>query len=77
MSRKWSFGAVFLLGVSAVALLRLEPPAHAYVEAAHSLGQVVNLSTHVVLLRVTAVDRARNVLTFAKARDLHGWRTSR
>src|SRR5262245_2200120 len=64
--------ATALLVASAAFLLHLEPPAYAYVEAAHSLGQVVNLSSNVVLMRVTAVDRTRNAILFAKVRDVKG-----
>ena len=55
------FRSFLLLGAGALAgtLTLVRPPeAHGYVEAAHSLGQVVNLSTGgIVLMRVTAVDR--------------------
>src|SRR5262245_52874874 len=60
------------LAVAAALLLRVPPPAYGYVEAAHSLGQVVALSSHIVLIRVTAVDRKDNTITFAKVRDLKG-----
>ncbi len=63
-------GCAFLL---ASALLLVAPPrVHAYVEAAHSLGQVVNLSSNVVLMRVKAIDRTRNAIIFTKVRDLKG-----
>lgn len=54
------------------ALLPLVPPAFAYVEAPHSLGQLVALSSHIVVLRVTAIDRKDNSILFAKVRDLKG-----
>jgi hypothetical protein len=47
-------------------------PAHAYVEAPHSLGQVINLSTHIVLVRVESVDKKNNVVVYRKVRDLKG-----
>jgi hypothetical protein len=48
------------------------PPAQAYVEAPHSLGQVITLSTNVVLVRVEKVDREKNLIIFRKVRDLKG-----
>jgi hypothetical protein len=46
--------------------------AHAYVEAPHSLGTVVQLSTNVVLVRVEKVDKNANVIVYRKIRDLKG-----
>jgi hypothetical protein len=47
-------------------------PARAYVEAAHSLGQVVQLSTNVLVMRVERVDKEKNVIIYRKVRDLKG-----
>ncbi len=47
-------------------------PAHAYVEAAMSLGAVVNQSTHVLLMRVEQVDREKNLIIYRKVRDIKG-----
>jgi hypothetical protein len=44
----------------------------AYVEAPHSLGTVVSLSTNVVLVRVEKVDKNANVIIYRKIRDLKG-----
>src|SRR5437879_2712936 len=63
-------GCALLLG--AAILLVPAPPAQAYVEAGHSLGQVVNLSSNVVVMRVKAVDRTRNAIIFTKVRDIKG-----
>ena len=62
------------LGITlAVTLLVPRPPeARAYVEAPHSLGMIVNLSSHIVLLRVASVDRKENNIIFTKVRDLKG-----
>src|SRR5262249_42656400 len=50
----------FFVGVGLVALVALTtvtpPRAYAYVEAPHSMGQIINLSTNVVLMQVEAVD---------------------
>jgi hypothetical protein len=47
-------------------------PALAYVEAPHSLGQVINLSTNVMVLRVEKIDRENNLIIYRKVRDLKG-----
>jgi hypothetical protein len=61
------------LGVTLAALVLHRPaPVQAYVEAPHSLGMIVNLSSHIVLMRVTAVDRKENNIIFTKVRDIKG-----
>src|SRR5262249_3168191 len=73
MMRCFRASLVAFACVLTVSLFVYEPrKAHAYVEAAHSLGQVVNLSTGVVLMRVTSVDRTRNTIVYAKVRDIKG-----
>jgi hypothetical protein len=42
------------------------------VEAPHSLGQVVSLSSNVVVMRVEAVDKEKNAIIYRKVRDLKG-----
>jgi len=44
----------------------------AYVEAPHSLGQVINLSTHIMVVRVEQVDKTKNLIIYRKVRDLKG-----
>jgi hypothetical protein len=56
----------------AAAAVALLPPAHAYVEAPHSLGQVIALSTNIVVVRVEKVDKEKNLIVFRKVRDLKG-----
>jgi len=46
--------------------------AHAYIEAPHSLGQVISLSSNVVLVRVEKVDKTNNLIIFKKVKDLKG-----
>lgn len=61
--------------VPAVALLvvALTPrPAPAYAEAVMSFGSVVNQSTNVVLMTVTRVDKAQNLIIYQKTQDLKG-----
>jgi hypothetical protein len=47
-------------------------PTYAYVEAPHSLGTVVQLSTNVVLVKVEKVDKTNNLIIYRKVRDLKG-----
>jgi hypothetical protein len=70
MTRRF-LGSVAVLA-SAVAAVALLPPAHAYVEAPHSLGQVIALSTNIVVVRVEKVDKEKNLIIFRKVRDLKG-----
>jgi hypothetical protein len=45
---------------------------YAYVEAPHSLGTVVQLSTTIVLVKVEKVDKKNNLIIYRKIRDLKG-----
>src|SRR5262245_3070083 len=45
-------------------------PAHAYVEAPHSLGLVAQLSTNIMLVQVERVDKEKNLIIYRKVRDL-------
>ncbi len=47
-------------------------PALAYVEAAHSLGQVVQLSSNIMVVQVEKVDRDKNLIIYRKVKDLKG-----
>lgn len=63
----------YLLLLGTVALLAVLPsPSPAYVEVAHSLGQVVQLSSNIMLLRVEKVDKEKNMILYRKVRDLKG-----
>jgi hypothetical protein len=44
----------------------------AYVEAPHSLGQVIQLSSNIVVLRVERVDREKSLILYRKVEDLKG-----
>src|SRR5688572_7684987 len=55
-----------------MAFLVVLQPAWAYVEAPHSLGQIVLLSTNIVVVRVEKVDKEKNLIIFRKVRDLKG-----
>src|SRR5688572_20861051 len=48
------------------------PPARAYVEVAHSFGQVVALSSNIMLVRVESVDKEKNLIIYKKVKDLKG-----
>jgi hypothetical protein len=47
-------------------------PTQAYIEAPHSLGQVVNLSSNIMVLRVEKVDKTNNLIIYKKVKDLKG-----
>jgi hypothetical protein len=47
-------------------------PAHGYIRQYYSLGRILAESPYVSVLRVTAVDRSKNVVTYQKVRDLKG-----
>jgi hypothetical protein len=60
-----------LLAGAGLACLVLRP-AYGYVEAGHSLGQVITLSSNVVLVRVEKVDKEKNLIVYRKVRDIKG-----
>src|SRR5260370_14380574 len=47
-------------------------PTSAYVEAPHSLGQVIQLSTNIVVVRVERVDKEKCLILYRKVEDLKG-----
>lgn len=75
MIRRWRPFALTALLSAVFVVCRHDQPAHAYVEAPHSLGQVISLSSHILIMRVTAVDRSKNAILFTKVRDLKGVHT--
>jgi hypothetical protein len=63
------------LSIVAIALaltFALGWPALAYIEVPHSFGQVVGQSTNIVLMRVEAVDKEKNLIIYRKVRDVKG-----
>jgi hypothetical protein len=48
------------------------PEATAYVEAAHSFGQVVQLSSNIMVVQVEKVDKEKNMIIYRKLEDLKG-----
>jgi hypothetical protein len=64
--------AVLTVCTLASLLLLWPQAAFAYVEAPHSLGLVVQLSTNVMVLRVEKVDKEKNLIIYRKVRDLKG-----
>jgi hypothetical protein len=64
-------GCGIVVLASAILLVR-QPDVYAYVEAPHSFGQVINLSSNIVLMRVTAVDKTKNAIIYTKVRDIKG-----
>jgi HEAT repeat protein len=55
-----------------VAVFGLARPAHGYIDAAPTLGRLLNDSTNVVVLRVEKVSRDRRAIIFSKVADLKG-----
>ena len=58
--------------VAAFVFLAFPNPAHAYVEVAMTLGDVVKQSTNVCLMQVTKVDREKNLIIYQKVQDIKG-----
>ena len=79
MLRNWRLLASlpFLAGLALFCLVPI-PRAFGYVEAPHSLGQVIALSSNIVVMRVTAVDRTNNRIQVfdADGRFLTVWKES-
>jgi hypothetical protein len=67
-TRKRRLGALLV----AFAAAALPPPARGYVEAGHSMGMVVNLSTNIVVVQVDRVDKDKNLIIYKKVKDLKG-----
>ena len=62
-----------LLAATVLAAIALFPvTARAYIEAAHSLGKIVNDSTNIVVMKVEKVDKERNLIIYRKVKDLKG-----
>src|SRR5262245_66171699 len=59
-------------GIAIPVLLVLTGPAPSYVEVPHSFGQIISLSTNVVLMRVEQVDKEKNFIIYRKVKDLKG-----
>lgn len=67
------FSSWLVFALAVLALAGLAPGrAAAYVEAAHSLGQVIELSSNIMVLQVEKVDKEKNMIIFRKVRDLKG-----
>ena len=52
----------------ALPVLACASPAHAYIEAPHSLGKCVHESTNIVLVELSRVSKEKNLLIFKKER---------
>jgi len=70
------FGISIAVLLACCALLLCPPPAYGYVEAAYSLGRVINESTNVLLVRVESLDRQKNTIIYSKVRDIKGTHNS-
>lgn len=58
--------------LTALPLLVLSAPVHAYIEAPHSLGKCVQDSTAIVLMEVTKINAEKNLIIFKKVADIKG-----
>lgn len=58
--------------LTALPFLVLGAPAHAYIEAPHSLGKCVQDSTAIVLMEVTKINTEKNLIIFKKVADIKG-----
>src|SRR5579859_1240762 len=65
-------GCLGVLALAGVCFVSQDRPVQAYVEAPHSLGQVIALSTNVLVMRVEQVDKTKNIIVYRKVRDLKG-----
>jgi hypothetical protein len=63
---------LLLLAGTAAVLVAVHRPADAYVEAAYTLGRLINESTNIVVMQVERVDKTSNQIVFRKVRDLKG-----
>ncbi|MBO0697368.1 MAG: VCBS repeat-containing protein [Zavarzinella sp.] len=54
------------------ALLVSASPALAYIEAAMTLGDIINQSAQITILRVSRVDKSKNLVVFDKVEDIKG-----
>ncbi len=59
-------------GAALLLVLIPAPEAAAYVEAPHSFGQVVQLSSNIVVMQVEKVDKEKNMIIYRKLEDLKG-----
>lgn len=66
------FCCLGIIALAGVLFICRERSALAYVEAPHSLGQVISLSTNIMVLRVEQVDKTKNLIIYRKVRDLKG-----
>lgn len=58
--------------LAAVAACLLAPPARAHIEAPFSFGAVIDQSQVIVVMKVEAVDRDKNIIVYRKVEELKG-----
>jgi hypothetical protein len=58
--------------VIGAAALSAIPSSHAYVEAPMSFGAIIAQSSNILLMRVEAVDREKNLIIYRKIKDIKG-----
>jgi hypothetical protein len=73
MKRMMRYSVSLVLFIGAVAFFSYRPQnALAYVEAPMSFGAIVAQSSNIVLMRVEAVDREKNLIIYRKIADIKG-----
>lgn len=70
--RRQILGLAVLCVAGVIGALATRKPADAYVEAAYSLGRLINESTNIVVMTVEKVDKTNNQIVYRKVRDLKG-----
>ena len=70
MKARYRFRICSLL--AAGGLLCFLTPAIAYIEAAMSLGSIVDQCSNIVLMRVESVDKEKSIIIYRKVRDIKG-----
>ena len=72
MKRSWLYSVSVAAVVCGMLCHYFTSTAQAYVEAAMSLGAIVAQSTNIVLMRVEAVDKEKNLIIYRKVLDIKG-----
>ena len=72
MQRQSRLTLAFLVLSLVIALTWMAQTSNAYVEAAMSLGAIVQQSSNIVLMRVESVDKAKKIIIYRKIRDIKG-----
>ena len=72
MTNRSLFRRFMVVGAVVLALTATPQAAQAYVEVPITLGDVMRQSTNIVQMRVTKVDREKNLIIYTKVQDIKG-----